>query len=506
MRKILILVLSAWLMPLANAAAVSDSAASAVPEATQRLLQAANIPVERLGVIAIYADDGSLVLAHNAERDMQPASTLKTLTAIVALERLGPAWRARTTALATAGILHGRLDGDLFIRGGGSVDFDAAALRQMLRELRLAGVRRITGDVVLDRTLFQPPRTDVGVPPFDETPEFRYNVIPDALLLNTNLIRIDLAAGRRHVRATMAPALDGVEISTRELKVVERACDKWEDGWQIPLVERGPRGALRIALRGEFPAGCSTNTAVNLIDRVMFADRLFRAMWRELGGRFDGVVRDGTTPPGARALAEHRSRTLLEAVREILKRSDNPTTRQVYLVLGSAAAESAPLQTRALRSLHEASTTTTAGMTTSMRSEHVVHDWLRAHGLDDAGLVLDNGSGLSRAERIRPRLLAGVLSAALRSPFAPEFQAMLPVVGIDAALERRLADSPAAVRGRFKTGSLRNVVSVAGYVPDAAGRLCVVVAMINHDEPFDRWSKQGRAALDSIIDWVARSP
>jgi len=513
-RDVLRLAVAACVVALS--ASMPVARAGPLPDATERLLQAANIPLEHVGAIAVHVDDGSIVLAHDAERDLQPASTLKILTAIVALERLGPGWRARTSALATAGILHGRLDGDLFLRGGGSVDFDAEALRQMLRELRLAGVRRIAGDVVLDRSLFQPPRLDSGEPPFDETPEFRYSVIPDALLLNTNLVRLDLASADGRLRVMTTPALDRVEVSTRGMRLVERDCEKWEDGWQLPTLERGKRGVLRIALHGDYPRECKANTAINVIERTTFADRLFRATWRELGGRFDGIVRDGATPAGARILAEHRSRTLLEAVREILKRSDNPITRQVYLTLGSAAAESAAANVRALRAPAGASglaavvdgsaATATAGADTSaVRSERIVRDWLRAHGLDDAGLVLDNGSGLSRRERIRPRLLAGVLAAALRSPFAPELQAMLPVVGVDAGMERRLADSPAAVRGRFKTGTLRNVVSLAGYVPDATGRLCVVVVMINHDEPFERWSKAGRAALDSVVDWVARS-
>jgi D-alanyl-D-alanine carboxypeptidase/D-alanyl-D-alanine-endopeptidase (penicillin-binding protein 4) len=501
---------------VALCATVTGVRAGPLPGATERLLQAADIPLEHVGAIAVHVDDSSLVLAHNSERDLQPASTLKTLTAIVALERLGPGWRARTSLLATAGILHGRLDGDLFLRGGGGVDFDAQALRQMLRELRLAGVRRITGDVVLDRSLFQPSRLDVGAPPFDETPEFRYNVIPDALLLNTNLLRLDLASANGRLRVATTPPLDRVEVSTRGMRLVERDCDRWEDGWQLPTLERGQRGVLRIALNGDYPRDCRASTAINVIERTTFADRLFRAVWRELGGRFDGVVRDGATPVGARVLAEHRSRTLLEAVREILKRSDNPITRQVYLTLGSAAAESVTVNVRALRAPAAASAVTARGDggaattaasedTSAARSERIVRDWLHAHGLDDAGLVLDNGSGLSRRERIRPSLLAGVLAAAFRSPFAPEFQAMLPVAGVDGGMEKRLADSPAAVRGRFKTGTLRNVVSLAGYVPDAAGRLCVVVVMINHDEPFERWSKAGRAALDSVVDWVARS-
>jgi D-alanyl-D-alanine carboxypeptidase/D-alanyl-D-alanine-endopeptidase (penicillin-binding protein 4) len=273
------------------------------------------------------------------------------------------------------------------------------------------------------------------------------------------------------------------------MRLVERPCEKWEDGWKLPEVLRLQDGRLRILLQGEFPRDCKADTAINVLDRVVFADRLFRALWLRLGGRFDGVVRDGDTPAGARVLAAHRSRTLSELTREILKRSDNPVTRQVFLALGTAAGDEP----------------STSGAPSAARAELVIRAWLNQQGLSDSGLVLENGSGLSRREKIRPRLLAGVLSAAARSPWTHEFQAALPIVGVDAGMERRLRDTPATGQARIKTGTLRNVVGVAGYVPDAAGRMCVVVAIINHDEPFDRWSRQGRAALDSIIDWVARS-
>jgi D-alanyl-D-alanine carboxypeptidase/D-alanyl-D-alanine-endopeptidase (penicillin-binding protein 4) len=483
-----------------------------LPEATVRALRDAEIAIDEAGVFAAHLDDGSVIVSRNADRPLQPASTIKTLTAIVALEQLGPGWRTRTSALATAGIRHGRLDGDLFLRGGGSVDFDAAALRRMLVELRLSGVRRITGDVVLDRTLFDPARPDIGVPPFDETPEFRYNVIPDALLLNSNLVRLDLDADDRGVRVAMTPHLDRVDVSATKLALVERECDKWEDGWRLPVVEYRPRGGLRIELRGEFPADCRTHTEVNVLERLTFATRLFRAEWRALGGRLDGIVREGATPRGARVLAEHSSRTLLEWTRDILKRSDNPITRQTYLLLGTEASDPDRRIPRWRRSMLDAGSVASppapsgAGREKTLAaSERVVRGWLRAHALDDAGLVLENGSGLSRRERISPRLLAGVIAAAMRSPFAAEFQAMLPIVGVDAAMARRLPESPAVLSGRFKTGSLRNVVSVAGFVPDAAGRICVVVAIVNHDRPFDQWSAKGRAALDSVIDFVARS-
>ncbi|MEP6702670.1 MAG: D-alanyl-D-alanine carboxypeptidase/D-alanyl-D-alanine-endopeptidase [Betaproteobacteria bacterium] len=465
------------------------AAQAPLPPTTSELLRAANIPADAMGAIAVRVDDGTVILAHDADRALQPASTMKTLTAIVALEQFGPAWRARTTLQATANILHGRLDGDLFLRGGGSPDFDWTALAQMLRELRLAGIRRITGDVVVDRGLFRPARDDIAVPPFDETPEFRYNVIPDALELNTNLLRIDLVADAYGLHAMATPALDRVDISTRGMTLVERACDKWEDGWKLPAVTRLPGRRLSIALQGDFPRDCKAATAINVLDRAVFAGRLFRKLWRDLGGRFDGVVREGDTPAAARVLAGHKSRTLAESMREILKRSDNPITRQVYLTLGTLPSDDA----------------SASDATTAVRAERIVRRWLAGHSLDGSSLVLENGSGLSRREKISPRLLAGVLAAAAHSRWSPEFESNLPIVAVDGGMEKRLRESPAAQRARIKTGSLRNVVSVAGYVPDAAGRLCVVVAILNHDGPDESWKKRGRDAVDSVIDWVAHS-
>jgi len=97
--------------------------------------------------------------------------------------------------------------------------------------------------------------------------------------------------------------------------------------------------------------------------------------------------------------------------------------------------------------------------------------------------------------------LAGVLLAGQRSNWAPEFQASMPIVAIDGTMRRRLHDSPAAGRARMKTGTLKNVVALAGYVPDASGRQCVVVAMINSDLVSNG---RGRTVLDTLVDWVAR--
>jgi D-alanyl-D-alanine carboxypeptidase/D-alanyl-D-alanine-endopeptidase (penicillin-binding protein 4) len=178
-------------------------------------------------------------------------------------------------------------------------------------------------------------------------------------------------------------------------------------------------------------------------------------------------------------LATHRGRPLAEVLRGVMKRSDNTLTRLVYLQLGAQAAQEGEL--------------------TLAASERVVRAWFATHGLDDHGLVLDNGSGLSRRERISPAQLAGLLRAGQRGAQAPELLATLPIAGVDGTLSRRLKDGPAAARARLKTGTLRDAVGLAGFVPDASGRPWVFVALLNHPEA----AAKGRPVLDALVNWVA---
>ena len=462
-----------------------------LPASVVTKLAAANIPIEAVGAVVIRTADGATMLAHRPDASMQPASTLKVLTSIVGLETLGPTYRGRTELRTSAEVVDGALQGELVLRGLGDPDLDWQALQRMLQSLRHNGIADIKGDLVLDRQWFQPARLDIGVPPFDETPEFRYNVIPDALLLNTNLLQLDFESGDQvkttGIRVGMTPALDRVTVVSN-MTFVDRACEKWEDGWKLPTVGRSDDGTIRIELAGEFPKKCAASTNISVLDRVDFADRLFRTLWRSLGGTFGGQTREAVAndapDTGLRLLASHQSRTLPEFTRDINKRSDNPITRLLYLSLGALS-------------------TSDASLPTAARAESVVRAWLKERNIDDTGLILENGSGLSRTERIRPSQLAAVLRAAQRSDWAAEFMASLPIVAVDGGMQNRLRTSPAARHARIKTGSLRDVAAVAGFVRDSKNNSYVVVAMINH--PLASGSV-ARPILDDLLDWVARQP
>jgi D-alanyl-D-alanine carboxypeptidase/D-alanyl-D-alanine-endopeptidase (penicillin-binding protein 4) len=285
------------------------------------------------------------------------------------------------------------------------------------------------------------------------------------------------------------------------------------------LVEPAP-GQLRISLRGGFPKACSQRSALALIDRQALAERHLRWVWQGLGGEWRGQLREagapliaplgaaaqaapstlpdappanwlapgvalagtpGVTPPGLRVLARRLARPWGETLRMMNKHSDNANSRLLYLSLGLGAMADQP-----------------AASTAELASRSV-QAWMAERRIASAGLVMDNGSGLSRSERISPRQLALMLQAAHGGRWASELMMSLPVAGVDGSMRRRLKTSPAAGWARLKGGTLKNVTALAGYVPDGQGRWWVLAAMINHDQ-----AAAARPALDALVDWVAR--
>ena len=497
-----------WFGTLLAWAAFSAPAYAQLPPNIEAMLRASNMPDSALGLAVMRLSDGKLIWSRQLDQPMQPASTMKVLTAIVGLERLGPAYRSRVELTTGATVIDGVLKGDLTLRGLGNTDITWEDFQRMLLNLRQKGVREVDGNLRVDRTFFEPSRLDLGVPPFDESPEFRYNVIPDALLINMNLAQFDIASTDDGFQVRLTPRLQGVNVISN-MSLVDRACEKWEDGWKIPTTVYADSGEVRVYLEGAFPKNCAISTNLNVVDRTEYTGRLFRHLWRELGGTFKGLVMelataDAAALPGSadapRVLAEHRARPLAEVTRNINKVSDNTITRMIFLTLGTGANRADDAGAKIVESAGT-SAAESNGASTASKAEREIRAWLKKNAIDDAGLVLDNGSGLSRSERISPRQLAGVLQAAYRSKWAPEFLSSLPIVAVDGSMRSRLKGSPAAETARIKTGGLRNVVSVAGYVTDAVGEPHVVVGMINDDRAA---RAGGRAILDALLDAIAR--
>jgi serine-type D-Ala-D-Ala carboxypeptidase/endopeptidase (penicillin-binding protein 4) len=487
-----------------------------LPASVQEMLLKSNIPLSAVALWVQPADKGAPTITYGDDRAMQPASTMKVLTAAAALDVLGPVYRGRVELRSSEPVGRAQLsrasgegesrniqdgplapsngiyNGDIYLRGLGHVDFEWETLAKLLQTLRNRGVQTINGRVVIDRNYYEPTRTDVGVPPFDDAPEFRYNVIPDALMLGSNLIQFDIESDGNMLFTTISPELERVRVINK-LKLIDRNCAAWEDGWKIPIVEKAERGEISITLHGEYPRNCVQTQNLNVVDRADYADRLFRSLWRKLGGQFRGEVVEGATPAGTALVAEHRGRALPEVLRDILKRSDNPMTRMALQTIG---AESTRSEAR-----HSDGAAVSASRITSIAAGDArIRNWLRANRISDEGLVIENGSGLSRTEMIKPSQLAGVLMTMYHSKWRHEFIAAMPIAGVDGTLRSRFRNSALAENARLKTGTLKNVVSLAGYVPSVKGETLIVVAMINHDNASHAVA---RPIIDALVEWVA---
>ena len=534
-RAVCLALLLGWASASAQPAGLVPGAHSRLPAAVAEALQRAKVPADALAAVVLPLTRPGPRWQYQADRPMQPGSTIKLVTSIVALDLLGPNHRGFTELLTAAPQQGERgevLAGDLVLRGGADPELGLPQLWAMLAELRHgAGIREIAGDIVIDRTLFRPHRPELGVPPFDEQPEFPYNMIPDALQLGGNLLAIELTsqdpARPNEISARAVPPLPGLLIDASAMRLTDRACKDWDDDWlSPPLVDEPEPGTLRVRLRGGFPKACTQRQDLQLIDRLALAERQLRWLWQGLGGEWRGVAREATmpliapvspaaaaaaaaasapgqpapqagantlapgvawagtaaaTPPGVRLLARHVARPWGEVLRTTNKQSDNAFTRLLFLELGLAGMADEP------------------GTTTAALADRAVRRWLVDHDIGSAGLVLDNGSGLSRSERVTPRQLALMLKAAQQGRWGPELLMSLPVAGVDGTMRRRLTTSPAAGTARLKTGTLRNVTGLAGYVTDPQGRAWAFAAMVNHDN-----AAAARPALDALADWVAR--
>jgi serine-type D-Ala-D-Ala carboxypeptidase/endopeptidase (penicillin-binding protein 4) len=482
--KILLLALFLY-CALGNAWAFDDD----LPAPVQAALQRAGLPPDALGAIAIPMTRWARTWQHRADAPMQPASTMKVLTTIVALDRLGPNHRGFTELWATGPVQGDVLQGDVLLKAGADPELDLPALWDMLHALRLKGVREIAGGVRLDRSLFRPARIDVGLPPFDESPEWPYNMIPDALMLSGNLMGLKLTSDGERVTALVWPPLDGVSVDASAMTLIDADCTDWDDHWQPPAVNEPQAGRYVIALQGRFPnKKCEANASLQLLDRDVLAERQVRAVWASLGGVWKlppGRATEAVVSNGAWQVARRIARPWGEVLRGMNKTSDNALTRLLYLQLGVADKDRDPSR-RTIELAHRS-----------------VERWLDEKHIERSGLVMDNGSGLSRSERIAPRTLARMMQTALTGQHAPELLMSLPVAGVDGTMRRRLKGTPAEGWARLKTGTLKNVNALAGTVRDTRGDEWVVVAFINHDDA-NRDGK-GRVVLDALIEWVARS-
>ncbi len=455
---------------------MSIGAHAAIPAPVAQALAAAGIPESAVGLYVQDVNAQQPVVAHAADRPMNPASTMKLVTTYAALELLGPAHTWSTEVYAAGPIQNDVLSGNLVIKGHGDPKLTLENFWLLLRSVRARGVREIRGDVILDRSYFLVDDYDAGR--FDGEPTRAYNTGPDALLVSFKAITVQFAPepDARTVRLVVEPRLDPIQI-VNNISISDGSCGDWAARLKFDAQDT-PEQA-RLVISGSYARECGERArSFSLLGHRQFVAALFSQLWKELGGSLSGGVREGSVPAGARLLATSRSPALSDVVRDINKYSNNVMARQVFLTLGAL----------------------NGGVPGTLeKSRAAIRHWLSQKAVSMPELAMDNGSGLSRIERISARGMGEMLLEAFRSPVMPELISSMPIVAADGTMRKRLSNAEVAGQAHIKGGTLAGVRAIAGYVLDARGRRNVVVLIVNHAN-----AGNAQGAQDALLRWVYR--
>ena len=468
------------------ACALSPAQAQNLPPEVEAALARAKVPREALSAIVVDAapainGKSTPLLSYRANTSVNPASVMKLVTTYAGLELLGPAYTWATPVFVDGSIKDGVLTGNLIIQGRGDPKLVLERLWLLLRRVQGLGIKTITGDILLDRSAFA--ITQQNPADFDGEPLRPYNAAPDALLVNFKSVVMTFVPnpGAGLAAVSFEPPLANVQMQgSVPLAAGKTAATLAECGDYRAALMADFSDPFRISFKGTYPAGCGEKVwPVAYADPASYAERAVAGMWAEVGGKLGGRVRDGRAPANARPVFEVTSPSLAEVIRDINKYSNNVMAQQLFLSL-SLSSGSSP------------------GPASLEASRAVLQGWWRERfGAQDAP-VLDNGSGLSRQERITPQALSRMLQTAYLSGAMPELMASLPITGVDGTL-RRSKSRVSQGWAHLKTGTLRDSTALAGYVHTPSGRRLVVVSVINHPN-----ATAARPALEALVDWAVK--
>ncbi|WP_297612173.1 D-alanyl-D-alanine carboxypeptidase [uncultured Sutterella sp.] len=478
-----------------------------------KLLQAARrLRVDPAGIavsVVPVEDPKRPVLSWRADAMEPPASTAKLVTTLAALEVLGSSYRWRTNFyVREMPDRNGLLRGGLFIRGGGD---PALVLEDFALEVdRLAqkGIRRIDGNIVIDRSHFNIPNVDPGA--FDGRRSRPYNLQPDAALLNYRNLSFELTPDVKAgvARVVVFPPLAGVSYP-KTIRLGKGGCGDWKSALAFRVNDLG-KGKKRVVFNGRYPSACGVkNFNVIAFEANEYFERLFRALWERDGRTWRGKVVSGKVPEDGKLFLTRLSPTLGEITALTNKWSNNPMARHIFLTLGARrveeeleakaseeeeAAKASGASKKDARSGDDKRLQFPRGATLGdARAE--LSDWMTSRGIPASEIIIDNGSGLSRTSHVSARAMTDLLSAGWNGPYMPEYLASLPITGRDGTMVRRKA---APEEGRIKTGYLENVRSIGGYVHALDGRRYAVYASVTGAKNVPG----GIKFLDAVIEWV----
>jgi serine-type D-Ala-D-Ala carboxypeptidase/endopeptidase (penicillin-binding protein 4) len=424
------------------------------------------------GLLILDAKTGETLYQQNADRYFVPASNMKLFTTALALTKLGPDYRFRTTLETSGTIANGVVAGNVTLVGRGDPnlsnrkfpynlkeEFDGPpekVLAELADGLVAKGVKEISGDVIGDDSYFPRERYPSGWEIDDMV--WEYGAAISSIVVDDNTVTLTLTPGEQPgspVQASESPATPDFLV---ENDVVTSAPDVKSD----LTLTREP-GASLVVVKGTMPAKSSPRKLVLAVEEpAQHAAAVLKRLLEERGVLVDGIARARHDAPNAKedptVLAEHVSVTLGDAVKLINKISQNLHTE---MLLRTVARQNGP-------------------WATDDDLMKAPQDFYASAGIDPDDVIQSDASGLSRHDLVTPRAIAAVLQFAQKQPWFQTYYDSLPVAGVDGTLEDRMKNTMATGRIHAKTGSVEHVRTLSGFTDTLSGRRLIFSFLSNN--------------------------
>jgi D-alanyl-D-alanine carboxypeptidase/D-alanyl-D-alanine-endopeptidase (penicillin-binding protein 4) len=446
-----------------------------MPQAIMEEIRKSGIAQKDLSIYIKEAGNGGKVIASlNPDATRTPASVIKVLSTYAAILKLGFDYRWPTKFYTTGTLKNGVLKGDLLVKGFGDPTLHDKDLEKMVSSIRAKGIRRITGNIIIDRSYFKVGNKDNSG--FDKNIYSAYNAMPDAMMFNERISTVCVTPNKRDVHKKNA---DGSYKVINQLQYVNQPCQgrySWP-GVRIDKSEVTPT----VILKGSISQKCGTRNICNVLTKPYKS--FYYALKNRLGQvgvKVDGTLRVQQIPKNAKELFTYYSDTLETIISQTAKASNNLYARHILLYLG-AKVYGAPA--------------------TLQKGRDAVAKILRSKGALGYGtLMIDNGCGLSRIAKLTAANLADVYDSAY-DRYGERWMKTLSIAGVDGTIKRRFKNTVVEKHAWMKTGTVRNVKNIGGYVKNKAGKLYTVVIMVNSP----RAQYPGSTLQNEILKWLVKT-
>jgi len=447
----------------------------ALPQAIEKEIQNAGLSKSDVSIYIKEAGKNGRVVASLNEHTMRtPASVIKVLTTYASILKLGFNYRWKTRFYTRGVVKNGTLHGDLVVKGFGDPTLDDGDLKRIVSRIKSEGIRRVTGNIIIDRTYFKVGNRDNSG--FDKNLYSAYNAMPDAMMFNERISTVYLNPKTNKIRKKNG---DNSYRVVNNLQIVNRPC-RGRYSWPGLRIDKS-QSKTSMILQGSISKNCRRQVISKVITKPYksFYYALKNSL-RSKGIRVDGRLKIQKVPKGSKPLFIYYSQTLEKIVSKTAKKSNNLYARHLLLLLGSKIYGSPA---------------------TIEKGRKAVNYILQINGALDTKLPkIDNGCGLSRKSKLSATMMAIMLDHAY-SRYGQRWMNTLSIAGVDGTINRRFRGTQVQRRAWMKTGTVNRVKNISGYVKAKNGKLYTVVILVNSKK-----ARYGGSLLQNrVIKWLVDS-